>query len=334
MVLESDERYLRHTLKYVKPNYLVVTNLYRDQLTRNGHPEYIYDVIKEAGLDDIHLILNADDPLSSLYGLNRENVTYFGVNDTNYSTHSNDGIYDDGKFCPNCKKPLMYKYYNFAHIGNFVCENCGHHRHTPQFAITNMDLTTGDLKINNKYDMKLAMKSMYMAYNFISAFAVGSLMGIDGEKIIATLSNYVIENDRIQEFKLNGNNGMLLTSKHENSIAYNQSLSYIVKENKPCTVVVIVDQISRKYFTSETSWIWDINFEKLNNDCVKNVILGGTYVYDLISRFKFSNCDMSKVQSFSDLDAMMKYMKTSTQEWGDIYVVTCFTDRDKFLLRI
>ena len=76
LVIESDERYLRHTLKHFRPKYLVVTNLYRDQMTRNGHPELIYNIIKEAITDDIHLILNADDPLSSLYGFKRENVTY------------------------------------------------------------------------------------------------------------------------------------------------------------------------------------------------------------------------------------------------------------------
>ena len=46
LVIESDERYLRHTLKFFKPKYLVVTNLYRDQMIRNGHPELIYNIIK------------------------------------------------------------------------------------------------------------------------------------------------------------------------------------------------------------------------------------------------------------------------------------------------
>ena len=39
---------------------------------------------------------------------------------------------------------------------------------------------------------------------------------------------------------------MLLTSKHENSICYNQALQYIVRENKPCTVVVIIDATWKK----------------------------------------------------------------------------------------
>ena len=94
LVIESDERYLRHTLKFFKPKYLVVTNLYRDQMTRNGHPEVIYDIINEAITADIHLILNTDDPLSSLYGYKRDKVTYFGMNENGLSKHENNSRYN------------------------------------------------------------------------------------------------------------------------------------------------------------------------------------------------------------------------------------------------
>ena len=93
-----------------------------------------------------------------------------------------------------------------------------------------------------------------------------------------------------------------------------------------------MDQISRKYFTSETSWIWDIDFERLNADCVKQVVLAGKYVNDLNARFKYSDCEKSKIASFFNLDEMMKYVKENAV--GDIYVVTCFTDRYKFINRV
>ncbi len=332
LVIESDERYLRHTLKFFKPNYLVVTNLYRDQMTRNGHPEHIYEIIKEAGLEDIHLILNADDPLSSLYGFNRKNVTYFGLNKSSISTDVNDSVYNDGLYCPNCKNKLEYEYYNYSHIGGFICKKCGHKRQDPDYAVTNIDLKNGEITINESIKIKLSLRSIYMAYNLLSAFCVGSLLNIDEKNIVSCLTEYVLKNDRVQHFKIGEHEGMLLTSKHENSIAYNQSISYIVKENKPCTVVIIIDQISRKYFTSETSWIWDIDFEKLNSNCVERIIIAGKYVHDLKSRFEYSSCDTKKVFSFNDLDEMMNDVKENAV--GDIYVVTCFTDRDKFMNRI
>ena len=81
LLLESDERYAAKTFKYFHPTRFVVTNLYRDQLTRNGHPESVYEALSAAlSYADMELILNADDPLSSCFGRGRrENNIYFGV---------------------------------------------------------------------------------------------------------------------------------------------------------------------------------------------------------------------------------------------------------------
>ena len=331
LVIESDERYLRRTLKYFRPKYLVVTNLYRDQMTRNGHPELIYDIIKEAISDDIHLILNADDPLSSLYGYKKTGVTYFGMEKNQFSKKTNDSAYNDGAYCPNCKEPLTYEYYHYNHIGSYNCPNCGHHRVEPQYKVTSLDLTNGEMTINEKYKLKMNLRSVYNAYNLLATFAVARLLGIKDNNIVNSLNNYIVKNDRVQKFEINGHNAMLLTSKHENSISYNQSLLYVVRENKPCTVVLIVDAVSRKYFTSETSWLWDIDFELLKSDCVRKVVLAGKYVHDLVTRFEFSGIDMNKVVAKGDLDEMMNEVKEKSE--GDIYVITCFSDRMKFLDR-
>lgn len=331
LLIESDERYLRHTLKFFRPKYLVVTNLYRDQMTRNGHPELIYDIIKEAITDDIHLILNTDDPLSSLYGYKKNNVTYFGINENKFSKKVNDSAYDDGKYCPNCKKPLKYDYYHYNHIGSYKCENCGHARKEPDYAVTDFNFDVGEMTINRKYKLQMNLRSIYNAYNLLATFAVCRLVGIKDDKIVESLNNYVIKNDRIQKFELNGHDAMLLTSKHENSISYNQSLLYVTREKEDCTVVIIVDAVSRKYFTSETSWLWDIDFELLKSENVKKVILGGKYVHDLVTRMEFAGVNMDKIVAKSDLDELMK--ETKENSIGKIYVITCFSDRMKFLNR-
>jgi len=332
LVIESDERYLRHTCKYIKPTHLVVTNLYRDQMTRNGHPELIYNIIKEAISEDIHLILNTDDPLSSLYGYKRDNVTYFGMNENQLVSKENTSPYNDGKYCPNCKAKMEYEYYHFDHIGKYECKKCGHKRNEPKFAITDINLASGVVKVNEKYEMKMNLRSIYNAYNILATFAVTNLVGVDEEKIAQSLNKYILKNDRIQKFDINGREGMLLTSKHENSISYNQSIQYVVRENKPCTVVVIIDAVSRKYFTSETSWIWDINFELLKSECVKNIVIAGKYVHDLATRFKYADIDETKIIAEENLDEMMKRVKEL--ENNNIYVITCFSDRMKFMDRI
>ncbi len=331
LVLEVDEQYLKYVTKYIIPKYLIVTNIYRDQMTRNGHPEYIYSAIKQGIPEETNLVLNTDDPLSSLLGYKRNNVIYFGMGKCSLDTQENTSRYNDGAYCPNCKNKLEYEYYHFNHIGKYECKKCGHSRKDPQYEITDIDLNTGKLKINGKYEIELNLTSVYNAYNELAAFAICNIIGLEEKKIVEKLNQYKLQNDRVQTFDIAGKKGMLLTSKHENSISYNQSLRYIVKENKPCTVVVIVDAVSRKYFTSETSWLWDIDFELLNADCVKNIIIAGKYVHDLSIRFEYANIDKAKIVEEADLDKMMEKVKESKNE--NIYVVTCFSDRMKFMDR-
>ena len=331
LVIEADERYVRKVLKNFKPRYLVVTNLYRDQMTRNGHPEHVYHIIDEAITSDIRLVLNTDDPISSLLGYQKENVIYFGINKNALSQTQNDSRYDDGKYCMHCKGKLKYEYYHFNHIGSYYCKKCGHSRKNPNYAITDIDLTAGKITINKKHRIDMTMHSMYHAYNLLATFAVARVFGIEEKKIVTSLSNYIVKNDRVQSFELNGHEAMLLTSKHENPVSYNQSLIYVSSQKEDCTVVIIIDSISRKYFTNETSWIWDIDFEKLSVSFVKKVILAGRYANDLAARFNYSIVDMGKVKKITDLNEMMKEVKENAE--GKIYVITCFSDRMKFLDR-
>ena len=45
-VLEVDERSSIKVYSYITPTYLVCTNLFRDSIKRNAHPEFIFNIIK------------------------------------------------------------------------------------------------------------------------------------------------------------------------------------------------------------------------------------------------------------------------------------------------
>ena len=73
-VLESDEAYLAKLYDYMKLDYLVVTNLFRDQLDRYGELDTTAKKIQEA-IDknpDLKLILNADDPFVNRLRINHK----------------------------------------------------------------------------------------------------------------------------------------------------------------------------------------------------------------------------------------------------------------------
>ena len=333
IVIESDERYARHTFKYIKPTHFAILNLYRDQLTRNVHPFWIYDIIKEAVdlIPDAMLVLNADDPIISRYGLGRENVRYFSMAENPYSVSETDAVYNDCYYCPVCGEKMEYSYFHYAHLGRFNCSCCDYKAHDGEFVIDKVDLDAARISICNQ-DIDIAFASRYNVYNLCAAFALCSLVGIPEDQTARCLSSFIMKNGRVVRFKAGENEGTLITSKHENSTSYNRSLEFLCSEKEPFTVAIIVDSISRKYYTTETSWLWDISFEMLKSSRAKKILLCGSYAYDLAVRFGCTDIDRSIIEVIPDLDIMAQRLRDP--DAGKLYAVTCFSDKGKLFERV
>ena len=332
LLIESDERYAKKTFAYINITHYVITNLYRDQLTRNGHSEFVFEAIADSIQPDTKLILNADDPLVSVFGYDRDNVIWFGADELSSDTKELDSVYNDGAYCPICKAPMVYSTHHYNHIGIYKCTSCGYHRHDTDYTITSVDLDKGELEIDKKYKISLALKSLYNIYNIMAAFTVASLVGVDGQTIADKMNDYVLKNGRVINFKLGNRMGTLLTSKHENSVSYDHSIRVACACKQGADVMIIVDAISRKYFTGDTSWLWDIDFEMLDNENIHDIVLAGAYVYDLAARFSYTAIPQDKIHLFEDIPEAVKYLDSDRSEY--IYAITCFSDKDKFLSEI
>ncbi len=330
LLIESDERYAAKSFRYFHPTEFVITNLYRDQLTRNGHPEWVYDALLPAVHGDTELILNADDPLSSCFARGHEKVKWFGLDQCSISTDAPTGTYHDGAYCPVCHGPMAYDYVHYNHIGAYRCAKCGHQKPPADYTVTAVDLASGTLSLGGQVSVQLAFRSIYNVYNILAAYAACRECGVPSETAASVLSNYLLKNGRMQTFRLGGRHGTLLTSKHENSIAYDTNLRYIAASGTDCTVLILVDAVSRKYFTSETSWLWDIDFDLLDVPHVREIVLSGRYCNDLAERFSFTGLKNWRVQP--DIAAAAAELKTAGT--GEVYAVTCFSDRDKLLSHV
>ncbi len=332
LLIESDERFARYTFKYIRPTHYVITNLYRDQLTRNGHPEWVYDALADSITDGTQLILNADDPLVSAFGQGRADVIWFGADKLSTDTDELVSVYNDGAYCPVCKAPMLYSTHHYNHIGHYRCTACGYHRHDTQYTITSVDMDKGEMTIDGTHTITLALKSLYNIYNILSAYTVASIVGVDGAKIAADMNHYVLKNGRVITFSLGSRRGTMLTSKHENSISYDQSIRVAAAYKEGCDVLIIVDAVSRKYFTSDVSWLYDIDFEMLGSDNIHQIVLAGKYVNDLAVRFSYTDIPSERIKLFESIDEAADYLNSDRSEY--IYVITCFSDKGKFLVKV
>ena len=333
VLLESDERFARLTFQHIKPTVFVITNLYRDQLTRNAHPYRVAAAVKDAVdlVPDALLVLNADDPIVCNLGQGRENVVYFGMDRNAYSTETSDALFNDCHYCPRCKTEMVYDYFHYTHLGSYHCTGCGFARPQTSYTVDSMDFENNTISINHD-PICLEFASKYNVYNLCAAYAAACIAGLEGKTVAQMLSAFVMKNGRIVRFTAGENKGLLITSKHENSTSYNQSLGYIASRKEPSTLVILVDAISRKYYTAETSWLWDISFEMLNNTSVKKIILTGKYAYDLALRFQSAGIQTAEVIVEPDLDKMGKLIAEKTD--NALYAVTCFSDKEKLFDRV
>lgn len=333
VLLESDERFARHTFKFFHPTHYAILNLFRDQMTRNGHNQWIYDIVKESVYPDSKLILNADDPMVARYGFERgaETVRWFGIEPQAGDTVASTGVYDDGAYCPACLSPMTYAFRHYNHVGSYRCEACGLHRVSPDYRGETLDLAGQTFRINGQA-VYLALPNYYHAYNVLAAFAVCAELGVSPAKISESIGGYDLQSGRVVRFALGQHKGTLLTSKHENSLSYDQSLLRVVQNPAPCSVLVIVDAISRKYFTSETSWLFDVNFGLLKDEKVQKIFLAGKYCHDLAVRFALTDLPQEKITVTESIERAAELLKAEGEE--DLFVVTCFSDKDKILSQV
>ena len=97
-------------------------------------------------------------------------------------------------------------------------------------------------------------------------------------------------------------------------------------------MLLIIDDISRKYFTSDTSWLWDISFDYLSSDNVKKIVVAGKYINDVAVRFSYAGINMDKVTLIKDTPEAIRYM--GENEEGKLFALTCFSDEGKLLKEV
>ena len=318
LVFEVDEGYIPVVFKYLKLDTLVILNFFRDQLDRNGEVESlilkINDFLKTY---ENNLVLNSDDPNVSRLSQanpNNKNVYYFSVEKYKYAT---DKIKEagEGKFCPFCKTRLEYEYYQYSHIGKFICPNCNFGDNEIYKITKNVDLEKRTFEIDD-ITYKTEFNSIYNIYNFTAVISVCSLYSIDTSTIKDALSTFVLNNGRLEHLVIK--NAPTIINLAKNPTGSNVSLR-ILNEDKDEKELLFVlnDNLADGH---DVSWIWDINFDNLNN--VSRIITSGNRAYDIAIRIKTSGFDSSKIEPYLNLqEAVNALYKNDTKK----YVIANYT---------
>lgn len=322
LLLEADERWLKTIFGKNKMTHLLVTNITRDQPARNGEPNIVFNDVLSAVGNDTTLIINADDPLVNRmnYLFDNEKITY-GVGKTKDSYVKNNINAVDYAYCPKCHKKLNYEFYHYGHIGNYVCPECGYGRGKVDYEATDVDLRNNSIKINGN-DIYINKDVLYAVYYTTAAYALCSTLGIDEKIIIDSINKHKTDNKRGKVRTLDGRTLTMLETKNENNLSYYQSIRYIKNQKEKKTIILGFDNVSRRYQFNDLSWLWDVEFELLNDKNIDKIFVIGRFRYDIMTRLSFTDIDKEKLVLVDDLSTLIKQVKENSV--GDIYTMVCF----------
>ncbi len=324
VVLEVDERYSRLIFKDFSPDFMLVTNLFRDQLTRNGNVDVIISKLTEAIKPKTKLILNANDPISSLLAPENERV-YYSMGKTAESSEKSVNITHDAKVCPKCFGKMKYDYFHYNHIGAFTCENCGFTNPKAKYVCENVDFESGKFTVNGE-EVSTQYKSAFNFLNVTAALALCCEAGLSLKNAAKAASSFIVSRQRFDEFEVQGRRAVMILSKNQNPVSFDQSISYLLAEEGEKTVIVYVNNINHTH-QKDTTWLYDISFERLK-DKVSSIVCTGPRAYDLAVRLKLSDFESKDVEVEPDLEKLKKVVdKTS----GTIYILTELYDAQAIL---
>lgn len=324
VVLEVDERYSRLIFRDFSPDFLLCTNLFRDQLTRNGNVDVILEKLHEAIKPTVKLILNANDPISANLAPENPRV-YYGMGRTDLSTDRCVNITHDAKVCPKCFGRMEYEYFHYNHIGAFHCPSCGYRMPEMKYQAAQVDFVTGDFTVNG-FPVHTEYKTPFNILNTTAAVAACAELGLDFSRCCEAVSRFVVMKQRYDEFKVGDRTAVMILSKNQNPVSFDQSISYVLELPGEKTVVAYVNNINHTGHR-DTTWLYDIGFERLCGK-VDSVVCTGPRAWDLAVRLRLAGFPDSAVRVEREL-AALKPVVDGTR--GTICILTELYDAKSIL---
>lgn len=306
-VLEIDEATAKIVFDHLKPDYIVITNLFRDQLDRYGEIDITTEHIKKAleKAADATLILNADDPLCNYFSYTTENkVVRFGINEQ-VLTPLNETR--EGRFCKICSSELEYEYYHYSQLGKYNCSNCDFTRNDPDYYATEVNCDGKvSFKFNDKFEIHSNTYGFYNVYNILAAVSVGETIGLYVPNYTNIFKEHENQIARMEEFDF-GKPVILNLAK--NPAGFNQAIATVQNDSRKKAVIIGINDCPSD--GQDISWLYDVDFEKLDNICAYGV--AGKRKYDMALRLYYSDvCEDAKI--FNNIaDGAMEFLRTEAE---------------------
>ena len=325
-VFEIDERSAVRIYPHLIPTYLLITNLTRDSIMRNGHPEFISNVLTKNIPKETTLILNAEDLISDMVSPNNKRI-YYGIDKMDSDVTECINLINDMQICPKCNYKLKYKYLRYHHIGNAYCPNCGFK--SPKADYQGKDIDYKKMTINivdkdgtNKY--RILNDSVFNIYNVVCTVALLRDMVYSPKDVNNMLEHIEIVKSRYNVTEVKGVKVIMLLSKDRNALGSSRAFDYATHTPGNKKFILMMNNMSdEKVWSENVCWLYDCDFEFLNKPDIEKIVVTGPRFKDYKLRLLLAGIKEENVlDTHLELDSpdLLEYNK------GDVIYLLYGTD--------
>lgn len=302
-VLEVDERSSKRIYPYVKPDYIVITNLFRDSIMRNAHPQYIADFLTDSIPEKSRLILNGDDLISSSVAPNNKRV-YFGLDKMDTDVTECINLINDMRICPRCSGQLKYEYLRYHHIGKAYCPECGFKSPEYDYMGTNIDTYNMTMMVKDSggsHEYPLLSDSVFNIYNVVTVVSLMRELGMSHDEIAGYMNTAKIIESRYNEETVGEVNLVMQMAKDRNALACSRAFDYVSSQPGEKELFLMMNNLNdEKNWSENTCWLYDCDFEFLNKDDITHIVATGPRTKDYRLRLNLAGVPDEKIDCMAD----------------------------------
>lgn len=335
-IFESDEMWLIKSMPQLQPRYVLLLNLFRDQLDRCGEIDIIQQSIIKAFATSPNttLLYNADDPFCQGIANRVDNrAVAFGIGE---DLHLEQNTVSDSSLCQDCSSFLEYDFRQYGQLGSYHCSTCGFRREPLDFEALDCAAEDDGLGFDVHYTvamgtihmarvgeyssahLHIGYSGVYLIYNVLAVFAAARMANCSVEAIQKAVAGFDAHNGRLQSMRIGGHDVLLNLAK--NPTGFNQNLKIIMQDPAPKVVAFFIND--READGHDISWIWDIDFEELAADKGARVFAGGIRKNDMQLRLKYAGIPAELTDSAT---AFMRTVEREVPKDQRVYLIAGYT---------
>jgi UDP-N-acetylmuramoylalanine-D-glutamate ligase len=313
LILEVDERNLATVYASIPAKYLCVTNIQKDQVQRNGDPDYIYQKIKAVVNEDVTIFVNNEEPRSKSLAALAGHAVSFGVakNERGSLKEAGFGV---SLPCPMCHDAIEFDYYNLANVGRFSCPSCGFSSdETPDVQVSGVDYENETFTIRGEV-FHLGYAAAHFLYNYALGYAVCAELGLGVSEIQKAFETFTNIGGRLEVFGFGEKRIRYIRMKQENPETLQSVLDDISADGSEKVFLAgleIIHDITPYY--SNTFYAFDCNFEPfVSSNVEKCICFGKGICFDMANRLIYAGVPAEKISvvESDDENAVLEALAT------------------------